>query len=416
MSDIKRAIVRFNGQDLVATYDEKTQLWTATATAPADSSWSQPDHVYKAEIHVTDAAGNEQVMNSTDETYGNQLKIRVLETTKPTSEIVTPTNNSVLGANTQAIKVRFKDAGGSGLNEITIVFKVNGTAVPLKAGETAGYTLADGEGDDAGYRVLTYTATGLSDGSNTIEAQITDNDGNASDKATTTFIISTSAPTLDLTSPTDNLLTNSNKVTVAGTASTVTDGVTVSGVTVKVGDADAKSVELGENGAFSQEFTLPAEGATTIVVTVTDSLGKTTQVARTVILDTTKPIITDVTASKTTMNAGDQFTITFKVTDSAANTLSVLTVTAAPASGGQTLTITPDVESGHMLRYKITAKDAAPVVAYDEACISSDGWTDLPSGNKVSGTEGQLVTVVEMTTQGAKARKIGTAELPAPNA
>ena len=46
MSNIKKAVVRFNGQELVATYDAETQLWTATATAPATSSYGQPDHVY----------------------------------------------------------------------------------------------------------------------------------------------------------------------------------------------------------------------------------------------------------------------------------------------------------------------------------------------------------------------------------
>ena len=64
MSNIKKAVVRFNGQELVATYDDQTKLWTATATAPSTSSYGQPDHVYKAEVFAQDQAGNSATVNS----------------------------------------------------------------------------------------------------------------------------------------------------------------------------------------------------------------------------------------------------------------------------------------------------------------------------------------------------------------
>lgn len=56
MSAIKEAYIMFNGQKVVAQYDERTKTWTATTNAPANSSWSQPDHVYKVEIHAVDVA------------------------------------------------------------------------------------------------------------------------------------------------------------------------------------------------------------------------------------------------------------------------------------------------------------------------------------------------------------------------
>ena len=92
MSNIKKAVVRFNGQELVATYNTQTQLWTATATAPATSSYGQPDHVYKAEVFAEDQAGNSASVDASDATYGAQLKIRVLEKTKPEGQIRTPSN------------------------------------------------------------------------------------------------------------------------------------------------------------------------------------------------------------------------------------------------------------------------------------------------------------------------------------
>lgn len=163
MSAIKEAYIMFNDRKVVAQYDERTKTWTATTNAPANSSWSQPDHVYKVKIHAVDAANNEATMTSADPTYGDQLKIRVLEKSKPTATIVSPTQSSVLGASEQDIVLEMSDAGGSGLNETTVVFT-----------------------DHESKRRATYHATGLNDGQNTITFQVTDNDGNVSELATRT--------------------------------------------------------------------------------------------------------------------------------------------------------------------------------------------------------------------------------------
>ena len=109
MSAIKEAYIMFNDQKVVAQYDERTKTWTATTNAPANSSWSQPDHVYKVEIHAVDAANNEATMTSANPTYGDQLKIRVLEKSKPTATIVSPTQGSVLGASEQDIVLEMSD-------------------------------------------------------------------------------------------------------------------------------------------------------------------------------------------------------------------------------------------------------------------------------------------------------------------
>lgn len=298
---VKQAWIMCNGTRVNATYNDDSQTWTAQITAPAQSSWSQPNHVYGLEIHTEDDAGNQMTMDSTDETYGDELKLRVLEKTKPTATITSPTEGSVLGAATQQIKFSIKDAGGSGLNMDSVVLKVNDTPVESGISYSDG---ADGE------KIGTYTATGLSDGSNTIKLTVQDNDGNTSDEDVITFIISTSAPTLNVTSPAEGLVTNSNKVTVAGTAAAGSDVVTLAEVTVN----GQKATVTG--GAFSMEVTL-TEGDNTITVIAKDSLGKTTTVTRHVTLDTKAPVITDVVASATTVDASGTLTITFKVTDPA---------------------------------------------------------------------------------------------------
>lgn len=303
MSAIKEAYIMFNGQKVVARYDERTKTWTATTNAPANSSWSQPDHVYKVEIHAVDAANNKATMTSANPTYGDQLKIRVLEKSKPTATIVSPTQGSVLGASEQDIVLEMSDAGGSGLNETTVVFTVNGES---HAGDLS-FT------DHESKRRATYHATGLNDGQNTITFRVTDNDGNVSELATTTFVVSTTAPSLTVDTPTEGLITNSNRLTVTGSTTPGSDAVTIADV--KVNNASVK-LSGDSTKTFSHEVTL-TEGKNTITVVSTDSIGKATTVTRYVTLDTKAPIITDVVAEATTVDSGGTIKITFKVTDAA---------------------------------------------------------------------------------------------------
>lgn len=296
---VKRAWVVINGQTVNATYNESTKTWTAKITAPAQSSWSQTNHVYGLEIHAEDQAGNQTTMDSTDATYGDELKLRVLEKTKPTATITEPTEGSVLGAATQTIQFTLQDSGGSGLNMSGVTLKVNGTTV------TTGITYTDGSN---GKKIGSYTASGLSDGANKVQLTVQDNDGNTSTEAVVNFVISTVAPTLNVTSPTESLLTNSAALTVTGTAAAGSDTVTLSEVTV-----NGEKVTV-TGGSFSKQITL-TEGANTITIIAKDSLGKTTTVTRHVTLDTKAPVITDVVSSATTVDASGSVTITFKVTD-----------------------------------------------------------------------------------------------------
>ena len=50
MSAIKEVYAMINGVRKVATYDDETQTYTVEADAPDQSSWSQPDHVYKVTL------------------------------------------------------------------------------------------------------------------------------------------------------------------------------------------------------------------------------------------------------------------------------------------------------------------------------------------------------------------------------
>ncbi len=302
MSDIVRAYAEYKGQQYNASYNSEAKLWDVDIPSGSESSYGEGNHTYPITLHAFDAAGNETIMYATDETYGDQLNIRVIEKTKPTATIVSPTQGSVLGSATQDIKLELQDAGGSGLNMASVIFKVNNIQV------STGLTWSDGAD---GKKACTYHATNLSDGSNSVSLQVSDNDGNVSDIAETTFVISTQAPTLNVTSPTDNLLTNSKNVTVSGTAAAGSDAVTLTEVTI-----NGEAADIGEGGAFSEEITLN-EGENTITVIAKDSLGKTTTVTRHVTVDTKAPVISDVEAEATTVDANSTIHLTFKVVDPA---------------------------------------------------------------------------------------------------
>ena len=298
--NVKEAYAMFQSKKVAATYDEASKTWSVTMTAPAESSWSQPNHVYLVELYAVDLAGNTGKLTSTDETYGAQLKIRVLEKTKPTATVVYPTQNSVIGKNTITAKLKVVDAGGSGINQSSISVKVNGEV-------KSGISWVSGA---SGELTADVALSGLSDGSNNITVDVQDNDGNAATQAKVTFIISTAAPKLDITEPADNLVTNGSTVTVAGNASAGGSYSTVTKVTVNGEDA---GVDL-DSGDFSYDFEL-SPGENTITIVVTDNAGNTTTVTRHVTLDTTVPVITEVKAVATTVDASGQIKITFKVVE-----------------------------------------------------------------------------------------------------
>ena len=308
-NNVKQAYAVINGVQTAATYDAATQLWTVNATAPAKSSWSQPDHVYKIELHAEDLAGNKVTMTASDPTYGEQLKLRVLEKTAPTATIEYPTTSSVLGKATVDIKLHIKDAGESNLNLAAVEFKIDNAAVSIPAWYSAYESGSPVSGANVSEAFAKYTKTGLTDGIHTLTLKVTDNDGNVSALNTVTFTISTKAPTLDITAPIENLITNGKTLTVSGTASPGTTYVTVTKVTINGTPVDSLTA-----GAFSEQVTL-TEGANTITIVATDSAGNSTTVVRHVTLDTKAPVITEVTTENVTVDASGKVKITFKVVE-----------------------------------------------------------------------------------------------------
>lgn len=301
---VKTAKVTINGQVYDLTLNSSTGMYEATITAPSKSSYNQPGHYYSVAIEATDDAGNTETADATSSTIGSQLQLRVTEKIAPVITISYPTLNAYISNNKPTIKWKVTDAD-SGVNPTTIGITIDsGSKV---TGDTITKTAVTG-----GYECTYTPSTALSDGSHTIKIDASDYDGNAASQKSVTFKVDTVPPTLSVTSPTNDLVTNNAAVTVKGTTNDATSSPVT--VTIKLNSGTAESVTVGSDGSFSKALTL-TEGINTITIVAKDSAGKTTTVTRTATLDTVAPVIKSVTMTPNPVDCGKTFIISVEVTD-----------------------------------------------------------------------------------------------------
>lgn len=300
-----KAIV--NGQEYTLTLNESTGKYEATLTAPNASSFPLTDGYYPVSVTATDEAGNSTTVTDKHATLGSKLKLFVKEKIKPVITIISPTDGAAITTSNPQIKFKVLDntlqsSGFSGVDASSISLTIGGNAVSnssiTKTAITGGYE-------------CTYTPeTALPDGNCTVTVNASDNDGNAADTVSTTFKIDTIAPTLNVTAPADGIMTNQSEITVSGTTSDATSSpVTVS---ITVGGVDQGTVNVGSDGAFSKAITL-ANGVNEIVITATDSSGKTSTITRTVTLKTSAPVVKSVNIIPNPVDCGKTYTISVDV-------------------------------------------------------------------------------------------------------
>lgn len=288
---IKTVRAQINGQWHTLTLNPSNGHYEAEITAPSVTSYNQPNHYYNVTVEATNDAGT-TVSASGTTIPGLQLQVR--EKIKPVVTITSPSNGARITNNKQPVLFTATDeTNGSGVDLPSLVVKLDDVLVPSEQISNSAIT--------NGYS-FTYTpAKALSDGSHTVTVDISDHDGNTADRKTTTFIVDTVAPTLNVTAPTEGYITNTAELTVVGT----TNDVTSSPVAVKItlNSADQGAVTVNTGGAFSKQITL-AEGKNVIVITATDAAGKSTSVTRNVTLDTSQPVITSATITPNPVDAG----------------------------------------------------------------------------------------------------------------
>lgn len=294
-----------NGQTYTLTLNSSTGKYEATITAPSKSSYTLSGHYYPVTVKATDVAGNATTKDATDSTLGSSLRLQVKEKVAPVITISYPTAGAYITNSKPTIKWKVTDAD-SGVNPSTIGITIDsGSKI---TGDSITKTAVSG-----GYECTYTPSTALADGAHTVKIDASDFDGNAATQKSVTFKVDTVPPTLSVTSPVDNLVTNNSALTVKGTTNDATSSPVK--VTIKHNSNNsAVSVDVAADGSFSKALTLTA-GVNTITVVATDSAGKSTTVTRTVTLDTTPPVIKSVTITPNPVDAGKTFVISVEVTD-----------------------------------------------------------------------------------------------------
>lgn len=285
-----------NGQTYNLIYNNTTKAYEATITAPSKSSYNQSNHYYGITVVANDNAGNSASVDSGNATFGSQLKLKVTEKTKPVISVTYPTNNAVLtSSDTPTISWKCSDAD-SGINVNSISLKIDDKSV---ASSEITKT------NSSGTYVCTCTKT-LSQGEHTIVFEVDDNDGNKQ-SFTISVKVDTVPPTLNISSPSKDIVTNKSTLTVSG----YTNDSNSSPVTVTV---NGKSATVQGNGYFETTIDLK-EGSNSITVIAKDASGLKTTVSRIVVLDTKAPVFSKVSCTPNPVGVGGQIKISVEVTD-----------------------------------------------------------------------------------------------------
>lgn len=287
---------KINGTTYTLTYNSSTGAYEGTVTAPTKSSFNQSGGYYDVEITALDDSGNSVIANSSDDSFGDDLKLYVEEKVSPTITIVSPTNNAVLINNKPTISWKCTDAD-SGIDIDTINLYIDGEEVD----GTISITNSSGT-----YTCSYIPTTALSDGTHTIKYEVYDNDGNV--KTTQISVkVDTVAPTLTVNQPENNVKVNQTPITVSG----YTNDFTSSPVTLTV---NGKGVTVDSNGYFTTAVDL-TNGDNTITVISTDSAGKSTTITRTVNFNNKPPVIESISLVPNPVEAGATFKVSVVVAD-----------------------------------------------------------------------------------------------------
>lgn len=293
-----------NGQTYNLTYDAASGTYNATVTAPGATSYNQAGGYYNVSVTATNDAGT---TGTADGATLEGLRLVVRELVAPVITILSPSGGAYVTNSKQPVVFTVTDeAGGSGVDLTTLVVKQDGTAMASNTIATTAIT--------NGYSVTYTPAEALGDGIHTVTVDIKDHDGNAADQKSTTYTVDTVPPALNVTDPTDNLVTSKAALTVSGTTNDATSSPVT--VTVRLNGADQGAVTVSADGAFAKSITL-AEGSNTIVVTATDAAGKISSVTRTVKLDTSVPVITAASITPNPADAGATVIISVTITEGA---------------------------------------------------------------------------------------------------
>lgn len=191
------------------------------------------------------------------------------------------------------------------------------------------------------------------------------------------------APVLALSEPAENLLTNSSKVTVAGTVNKTVASLTVQG----------SAVSVAGDGSFSTTLTLP-DGTHDIIVAAKDPAGNQSTVTRKVSVDTTAPSLTVAYEGATVHTNQESYTVTGSVEAGVALTVNGTAVTpAADGSFSHAVTLAKGTNE-----VSVEAKDAAGNSTLKKITVAYDA--EGPALAVTSPKEGAILNTATIRVSG----------------
>ena len=297
---ISQVRAKVNGTWYTLTLNSGTGKYEATITAPGATSYNLSSGYYNVTVEATNTAGTK---GTADGSTLTGLRLVVKERVAPVITIMSPSSGAYVTNSKQPVVFTIVDEdGGSGIDLNTLAVKQDGTTVAARTLKPTSIT--------NGYSVTYTPASALSDGSHTVTVNVSDHDGNAATQKSTTYKVDTVPPALNITSPTDGIITATSSLNVSGK----TNDATSSPVTVKIklNGKDQGSITVGSDGSFSKSITL-ADGGNTIEITATDAAGKSSSVTRTVTLDTGVPKVVSATITPNPVDAGATMIISVEV-------------------------------------------------------------------------------------------------------
>ena len=399
--------------DPVASGNDATPILSGTTDLPEGATIT---------LVVTDAGGNVQNLTATVNADGT-FSVEVPSALVDGDYDVTASASDAAGNNTTVT-----DSGNINASAPDITLDALGQtndATPLISGTTnapVGAIVTLTVTDSAG-AVQTFTATvqgdgtfsasvpsDLTEGSYTVEAEVTDGAGNTGSDSETGGVVDTTSPAIDVA---EQGVGNDSTPTISGTTDQPAGSTVSITVTDNAGNIQTLSATVQSDGSFTVDVpTTLAEGNYTVQATVVDEAGNTASDAETGVIDTISPVITldetgTVSDSTPTISGtvdlpqGSSMQIT--VVDSAGNTqvFSALVaaggvfsadVPAAMAEGNFTVSATATDTAGNSTTdNEVGVVDTlAPTLTIDVADNTNDatplitGTTDEPAGSVVT--------------------------------
>lgn len=298
---ISQVRAKVDGTWYILTLNSNTGKYEVPITAPGATSYNQSGGYYNVTVEATNTAGTKSIA---DGKKINGLRLVVKERVAPVITILSPSSGAYVTNNKQPVVFNIVDEdGGSGIDLNTLTVKQDGTTVAGGTLKTTSIT--------NGYSVTYTPASALSDGSHTVTVNVSDHDGNAATKKSTTYKVDTVPPTLNITSPVDGLITATSSLNVSGKTNDATSSPVT--VTIKLNGSNQGNITVGSDGSFSKSITL-AEGGNTIEITATDAAGKSSSVTRTVTLDSSVPQVVSATITPNPVDAGATMIISVEIT------------------------------------------------------------------------------------------------------